>query len=92
MTPNQYLDHENQIEYLFFGFPDILTEDKMKELIAKYGKPRRTPFGQKKFKNGPLEVVVDWGVNWESKAITRRGPTPEEILVYDLGCRMIATD
>lgn len=92
MTPNRYLDHQNQIEYVFLNFSKIQTESEMKELVAKHGTLRRTPFGQKKFKNGPLEVTIDWGMNWEFKAITRSGPTPEEILVYDLGCRMIATD
>jgi hypothetical protein len=92
MNAPVYLDTQNKIEYLFFGFPIDLSEEDKRSIVAKHGKPRRVPLGKKEFKNGAFSFSITAPEVWETKIIYYKGPLPEDILSYDLGCRMLATD
>ena len=97
MNPPVYRDEKKKIEYLFLNFDPTPTEREMLGMSERYGKPRRTPLGKQRFESGPIVGSIDWGEIWEYQVIHRKPSdekkkTPEEILVYDLGCRMLATD
>ena len=97
MNPARYRDETNKIEYTFVNFAQPLTEEKMKELSAKHGRPRKGKSGKQTFEKNGLSLTVEWGETWEFQVIFRQPEypqkmTPEEILAWDLGCRMIATD
>lgn len=43
----RYLDEDNLIEYIFIGIHSPLSVDQKRKLIARHGKPRRTPLSAK---------------------------------------------
>ena len=99
MNPQKYQDTEKKIEYLLLGFSS-LSQDEKRQLVIRYGKPRRKPFGKHNVKNGPIDITIDYGEVWEDQIIFRQPPDPnkktlEEIRaleIQDIFSRMIATD
>jgi hypothetical protein len=78
MNPQKYTDTSAKIEYLFLGFPNLLSDEEKKDLIVRYGKARRKPVGKQEFKSGAVVGVIDYGEVWEDQLILRTAPSREK--------------